>query len=124
MSKLDQLLRLLAMIDETPTAATSPTDARIGKPVIVRSRDAGVIFGEFLGRDGDCVMLRDARQLWSWKAAQGGTLIDVARYGASDGKFSGASCGSVEVVNACTVIECSDEAAANLRGRDSKGAWK
>lgn len=120
MSKLDQLLRLADLIDETP----KPADASIDKPVIVRSRDAGAIFGDFVGRDGDCVTLLNARQLWSWKATQGGTLIDVARYGASDGRFSAASCGSVLVLGACAVIECSDDAAANLRGRDGEGAWK
>ncbi len=45
-----------------------------GRPVIVRSRDAGVQFGYLESYEGSTVHLRNARQMWSWTAAEGGTL--------------------------------------------------
>ena len=97
-------------------AATSPIAepiGQIGRKVIVRSRDAGVLYGEYAGNDGSTVSLKNARQLWKWQAAQGITLIDVATYGVkkSDCKFSPASA-TVTVFNACALIDVTDAAAA------------
>jgi hypothetical protein len=87
----------------------------IGRKVIVRSRDAGVLFGEYAGNDGSTVHLRNARQLWKWHAAQGISLIDLATYGAkkSECKFSPASA-TVSVFNSCALIDTTAEAAKSL----------
>lgn len=51
-----------------------------GQNVIIRSRDAGVIFGKYVSHtDNGTVELKDARQLWRWHAAKGGTLLDDGR---------------------------------------------
>lgn len=93
---------------------TSPTN-QIGRKVIVRSRDAGVIFGDYVGNDGSTVHLRNGVQLWKWTAAQGISLIDVATYGvkASGCKFSPASA-TITVFNACALIDVTDIAAASI----------
>ncbi len=87
----------------------------IGRKVIVRSRDAGVIYGEYAGNDGNTIHLRNARQLWKWCAARGISLIDVATYGVkkSDCNFSPASA-TVTVFNACALIDTTAEAAASI----------
>ncbi|MBG6209263.1 hypothetical protein IWQ49_003934 [Labrenzia sp. EL_126] len=96
---------------------TQIEDAEVGdgRPVIVRSRDAGVLFGHFAGRVGSTVKLRNARQMWHWKAAQGGTLIDCAKHGVEIEacKFSVATA-TAQVFNACTLIDCHMAAAGTI----------
>jgi hypothetical protein len=83
-----------------------------GKIIIVRSRDAGCLVGEFVSREGADITLCKARQLWQWKAKEAGTLIGLATDGAAKGgnKWSQPSAGNVVVIGACTLIECSDRA--------------
>ena len=87
-----------------------------GRTVIVRSRDAGVLVGNYHGREGSNIHLKNAVQMWQWKAAKGGTLIDCATFGAakSGNKFSNSSA-TLTVFNACTLIDCTDEAVKSLR---------
>lgn len=95
---------------------SSPTQiGKFGRKVIVRSPDAGVIFGEYVGNDGSTVHLRNGVQLWKWTATQGISLIDVATYGvkASGCKFSPAAA-TVTVFNACALIDVTDVAAASI----------
>ena len=86
-----------------------------GRYVIVRSRDAGVQFGklESYASDGSTVTLRDARQMWSWTAKEGGTLLDCATHGVKAGKFS-ATADRVIVINACAIIDCTPSAVKTL----------
>lgn len=89
----------------------------IGRKVIVRSRDAGVIYGVYAGNDGDTVRVKNGRQLWKWRAADGISLIDVATFGvvAAECKFSTASA-DLTVFNACAVIDVTPGAAASIEG--------
>lgn len=111
---------LSAKADTPPTAAIG----KLGRPVIVRSRDAGVIFGEYTGNDGSTVHLANARQMWKWQAAEGGTLIDCATKGVNPAgcKFS-PSQATVTVFNACALIDCTEQAANSIRTVVG-GAWK
>lgn len=95
-----------------PSTELIPGDSR---PVIVRSRDAGVMYGKLVGYtpDGSRVHLTDARQMWSWTAAQGGTLADCATHGIKAGKIS-APASAVIVVGACAIIDVSARAAETL----------
>lgn len=96
--------------------ATSPEPAReVGRKVIVRSRDAGVIYGEYAGNDGSTIHLKNGVQMWKWFAAKGISLIDVANYGVkkSDCKFSVATA-DVTVFNACALIDVTAEAAESI----------
>ena len=87
----------------------------LGRKVIVRSRDAGVIYGEYAGNDGNTVHIKNGRQLWKWCAVNGISLIDLATYGAkkSECKFSPASA-TVTVFNACALIDTTAEAASSI----------
>lgn len=110
LTTLKAAVALLEGMTAQPTAIGA-----IGRKVVVRSRDAGVIYGEYAGNDGDTVHVRNGRQLWKWKAAQGITLIDVATYGVtkSECKFSPASA-TVTVFNACALIDVTDVAAKSI----------
>jgi hypothetical protein len=94
-------------------AAPTPIKAATERPVIVRSRDAGCIYGYLLGYEGSTVHLRDARQMWSWTAAEGGTLLDCATYGVRAGKFS-TPARHVIVIGACAIIDVSAKALPSL----------
>jgi hypothetical protein len=89
----------------------------IGDKVIVRSRDAGVLFGEFIAADGSTIHLKNARQLWRWKASEGITLLDVAKHGVdgSECKFSDIH-EKVSVFSACALIAVSDKSAETIIG--------
>jgi hypothetical protein len=85
------------------------------RPVIVRSRDAGVLFGNLAATEGNTIHLENAVQMWRWKAAKGGTLLDCAQYGvdASGCKFSEAK-GRITIFNACALIDCTIAAAKSI----------
>ena len=112
---LKAAVALLEQIDGGKTTAAAQNIGQIGRKVIVRSRDAGVIYGTYAGNDGDTVHLTNARQMWKWFAAKGISLIDVATYGVkkSDCKFSPASA-TVTVFSACALIDVTAEAAASI----------
>ena len=97
----------------TSGASAVPSTPGNGRPVIVRSRDAGVQFGYLDRYEGSTVYLQNARQMWSWTAKSGGTLLDCATHGVKSGKFSGAA-GAVIVIGACAIIDCTPEAVKTL----------
>ena len=111
---LKSAVALLEQISQPESTATEPI-GQLGRKVIVRSRDAGVIYGEYAGNDGSTVHLKSARQLWKWTAAKGISLIDVATYGVKESgcKFSPAQA-SVTVFNACAMIDVTVEASASI----------
>ena len=96
------------------TPDTSPI-GEVGRRVIVRSRDAGVLYGTYAGNEGSTVHLCDAVQMWKWFAAKGLTLIDVATNGvkASECKFS-PSKATVTLFNVCAMIDVTAVAAASI----------
>ena len=58
----------------------------IGKYVIARCYAAGVHARTVESVDGENVILRDSRRLWSWKAEDGVALSGLAQYGLKSGK--------------------------------------
>ena len=115
LNALKSAVALLEAMNTSAAHVTAEAPAKIGQKVIVRSRDAGVIYGEYAGNDGSTVRLANARQLWKWFAASGISLIDVATYGvkSSECKFSQASA-TVTVFNACALIDVTDDAAKSI----------
>jgi hypothetical protein len=68
---------------QTQTALQNPM---VGKYVIARCYAAGVHAGEVVSVDGENVILKNSRRLWSWKAADGVALSGVAQKGLQPGK--------------------------------------
>ena len=112
---LESLKAAIAILECASTATPASGFPVQCRKVIVRSRDAGVVYGEYAGNDGDTVHVKNARQMWKWCAAKGISLIDVATYGVkkSECKFSPASA-TVTVFNACALIDVTSEAAASI----------
>ena len=53
----------------------------VGQYVIARCYAAGVHAGEVISVDGENVILKDSRRLWSWHARDGVALSGVAQCG-------------------------------------------
>lgn len=88
----------------------------IGKKVIIRTYSAGVFFGTLSEKDGNEVILTNARRLWAWKAAQSISLSAVAVHG-----VDAANSKIVEPVpaiwlEAIEIIPCSEESIKSIEG--------
>ena len=112
LTALKNAIALLEQISNTPKQESQSVHGNM-RPVIVRSRDAGVQFGYLERYDGSTVYLKNARQMWSWTAASGGTLLDCAMHGVRAGKFSNVA-DAVIVIGACAIIDCTDVAVRSL----------
>lgn len=109
---LGELKKIAAMFSQGAEPDSEDGD---GRAVIVRSQAAGVLYGNFAGRAGSTISLTNARQMWRWKAAKGGTLLDCAVFGVDGGgcKFSEAQA-TAQVFNACALIDCSPDASRSI----------
>ena len=112
---IGQAQTIASMFGAVSKPVTQAAIGPLGRKVIIRSRDAGVIYGEYAGHDGSTVHVKNARQLWRWVAAKGISLIDVATYGVKgkECKFSPAQA-TVTVFNACAMIDVTPDAATNI----------
>ena len=88
----------------------------IGKYCIVRCYRASVFAGIVEEREGQEVLIRDARRIWYWDGAA--SLSQLALEGTKkprECKFS-AACESVVVLDAVEVIPCTDAAQRSICG--------
>lgn len=85
----------------------------IGKFVIVRSRDQGVVCGVLRTLAGRAVELDDARQIHSWSDGAN-TLFEMSLRGVGQARIS-EPIPEILILDVCGVIPCSPEAEENLR---------
>ena len=84
----------------------------VGKPVVVRARDAGVHFGTLVSFEGRTVTLTDSRRLWRWYAKKGVALSGVARHGVFPERSKiDELVPSIVILDACEIIAASEAAA-------------
>ena len=79
LGQLKQIQALAAISGSLPSAPT--THPAVGKHFIIRTYSAGVHAGILVAQDGDLVVLKDSRRLWSWTAKEGVALSGVAVHG-------------------------------------------
>lgn len=87
---------------------------------IVRSNGAGVFFGEIKEKDGDRVVMTNARRIWYWEGAA--SLSQLAQEGTSkhsDCKFP-VPVDEVEVFNVIEILSVTDKAAKSI---DAVNVW-
>lgn len=91
------------------------------KYVIVRTQSAGVFAGELDSRNGQEVILKNARRLWYWDGAA--SLSQLAMEGVSKPENCKFPCEvvSVELLNAIEILPCTDKAIKSIK--DVK-VWK
>ena len=87
-----------------------------GRYVIVRTYSAGVFAGVLESREGQEVVLRDARRIWYWAGAA--SLSELAVLGTSrpgECKFP-IPVARVELLQAIEILSVSDVARASIEG--------
>jgi hypothetical protein len=86
----------------------------VGKYVIARCYSAGVHAGEVVSADGENVILKDSRRLWSWSARDGVALSGVAQNGLkSEGKVDTLN-PEIALMGVCELIPCSAKARESI----------
>jgi len=88
----------------------------IGKKAIIRTYSAGVWFGTVAEKDGNEIIITDARRLWYWKAAKSISLSAVANFGV-DQKVSKITAPVSSVwLEAIEIIPATDDAIKSIEG--------
>ena len=77
-------MKQIAAIFNGATAAPKTSNPMVGKYCIARCYSAGVHAGEVTSVEGENVILKDSRRLWSWQAKDGLALSGVAQHGLKD----------------------------------------
>ena len=100
----------------TPSNESNLGESLIGKPVIVRCRDAGVHFGTLVGFSGRAVEISDSRRMWRWHSASENTLSGVSRCGINQekSKIQGVIAGSMILPEACEILPLTNQAAGSI----------
>lgn len=93
----------------------------IGKKVIVRANGAGVFYGTLAEKDGDEVVLENARKLWCWEGAC--AVEQIAKDGvAVPGKCQfTVTVESIGIMNVLQIIPCTEKASACI---EAVKEWK
>ena len=88
---------------------------------IVRANGAGVFFGEITERNGDTVIMKNARRLWYWDGAS--SLSELAQYGTSKPSNCKFPCtvDEIEVFNVIEILSVTEEAGKSI---DGVAEWK
>ena len=118
--KLSDIKELLSGPNEAVPTPNGNESVFIGERVIVRSRDAGVMYGTLKKLSGRYVLLENARIMWRWRNKNGGvSLNDTAVDGLKDDDYSRLSNFNekLEMLEACSIIEVSKKAEKNLDSR-------
>jgi len=112
---IGELKQISALFNGAQKTASISDNPVIGQYCIARCYSAGVHAGTVVSVDGENVVLKDSRRLWSWKAKDGVALSGVAQSGLTAEKSK------VDVVNptiyltgVCELIPCSEKAKESI----------
>ena len=81
--------------------------------VLIRTYSAGVHAGTLASRDGQEVVLTDARRIWYWMGAN--TLNELSQNGPGIGSKVSEPVPEITLLQAIEIIPCSDEAVKAIR---------
>lgn len=113
---IGQAKELSAMFGGSQSAIVAAIHPMVGKYVIARCYAAGVHSGEVVSIDGDTVILKDSRRLWSWKAKDGVALSGLAQSGPKDGCKIDVVNPSIYLTGVCELIPVADGIKAAIHG--------
>lgn len=80
----------------------------INQKVIVRANGAGVFFGTLAEKEGDEVLLRDARRIYRWDGAS--ECIELAQAGCSQGSRITREASEIIIENVLEIHLCTEKA--------------
>ena len=113
----DLILSILKLaLELKPEAQTSSNQSMIGKEVIIRTYSAGCWFGILSSKEGREVILKNARRMWRWHAAEGISLSGCAIHGIKQEKSKIVEPVDSVWLEAIEIIPCTDTAADSIRG--------
>ena len=104
---IGQAKELAAMFGQKQSESNG-LNCMIGKKVIIRTYSAGVWFGTLDQKDGDEVILRNARRMWAWWAKEGISLSSVSVHGIEESKSKIAEAVPSVWLEAIEIIPCSE----------------
>ena len=96
---------------------TQPAQSLDGmKYVIVRTQSAGVFAGYLENRNGQEVVMRNARRIWYWAGAA--SLSQLAEEGTSKPQNCKFPCEvkRVELLQAIEILDCTEQARKSIQG--------
>lgn len=112
-----ELKQIAAMLSAQPVAQSATgLSGMVGKKCIVRTYSAGVWFGTVEQKDGKEVILKDARRMWRWHAAESISLSAVAIHGIKEDQSKIAEAVPSVWLEAIELIPCSDKATTSIEG--------
>ena len=91
-------------------------NSMLGKKCVVRTYSAGVWFGEIVEKSGNEVILKNARRMWYWHAAESISLSAVALHGINQAKSKIIAAVPEVWLEAIELIPASDKAIASIEG--------
>ena len=94
----------------------SSLNSLVGKKCVVRTYSAGVWFGEIVEKSGNEVIVKNARRMWQWWAAEGISLSSVALHGVKHDKSRVVEAVPAVWLEAIELIPASDKAIASIEG--------
>lgn len=110
-----QLKKIAAMFGAQSAPENVAQHSMIGEYVIARCYAAGVHAGEVVSVDGENVILKDSRRLWSWKAQDGVALSGVAQHGIQkQGCKIDVQNPSIYLTGVCELIPCTRKAKESI----------
>jgi hypothetical protein len=114
---LKQIREIAALVNGTVAQPAQTTrHPFVGKYVIARCYAAGVHAGEVVSVDGENVILKDSRRLWSWKAKDGIALSGVAQTGVQPDCKIDVVNPEIALIGVCELIPCSTVAKESIDG--------
>lgn len=106
---------ILDLVDAIVNKDTKGQDKMISDRKLIRCRWSGVFFGEVVERNGQEVIISNARRIWRWKGAR--TLSELASFGTTspnDCKFPAPCETDIQVLDAIEVLDVSLKAEESL----------
>lgn len=117
-----ELKQIAALFGAQQSAVTQPLKSMIGKKVIVRTCSAGVWFGELAEKSGNEVIVKNARRMWRWWAAESISLSAVALHGILHDKSKIAEAVPSVWLEAIELIPASEKAITSIEGAPNVSA--
>ena len=113
---LEQINEINSLMTAGIKRITTGLNCMIGKKVIIRTYSAGVWFGTLEQKDGNEVIVRNARRMWRWWAAKGISLSAVSIRGINHGKSKIAEPVDSVWLEAIEIMPCTETAILSIEG--------
>lgn len=119
---LGQLKEINSLFGLSKNQGATGLNCMIGKKVIIRTYAAGVWFGTLEQKDGNEVIIRDARRMWRWWAKEGISLSSVSVNGIKHEKSKIAEPVEAVWLEAIEIIPCTESAITSIESAQNAKA--